>query len=314
MNQVNHSNPVLPANTKLDGLTPNLCLAISKLFLKNGALKRFGFRKPEIKRFDSIECYIADRTEQMNEYLTLFRPFVSFTDKTVLEIGCNRGYLINSFLQNERFTAIGADIDPSALEIARETYGDSIKFIQTTATSIPLPDASVDLIYTIDTVEHLSKIREMFTDCWRVLKPGGKMVVHFQSWYGPYGSHLEDIIPFPWANVVFSMDTLLKVAAHLYDSSDYEVACYYVDQKTGARKPNPYLDKVRWDEFLNHLTIRQFKQLLSELPFEVEHFENIGFGGRAYKVGQYLRRLSKVPVIDEFFTKATFAVLKKADN
>jgi ubiquinone/menaquinone biosynthesis C-methylase UbiE len=314
MNRINHSDSASVANTKPSGLGPNVCLAISKLFLKNGALGRFGFRKAELRRFDSMENYIADRTEQIDDYLTLFRPFVSFTDKTVLEIGCNRGYLINSFLQNERFTAIGADIDPAALEIARQTYGDKINFVKTTATTVPLPAASVDIIYTIDTVEHLSKVREIFTDSWRVLKPGGTMLVHFQSWYGPCGSHLEDIIPFPWANVVFSMDTLLKVAAHLYDSPDYDVACYFVDQQTGERKPNPYLDKARWDEFLNHLTIRQFRRMIRELPFEVAHFENIGFGGRTYKVGQYLRQLSKVPLINEFFTKATFAVLKKTVN
>lgn len=311
MNESINSNSTLPVDTKLNGFSPNLCLAVSKLFLKNGALNRFGFRKAEITRFDSMENYIADRTEQIDEYLKLFRPFVSFTDKTVLEIGCNKGYLINSFLQHEKFDAIGADIDADALQIARDTHGDKIKFIQTTASSIPLLNASVDIIYTIDTVEHLSKIREMFTDCYRVLKPGGTMFVHFQGWYGPYGSHLEDIIPFPWANAVFSMDTLLKVAAHLYDSTDYDVACYYIDQKAGKRKPNPYLDKAKWDEFLNHLTIRQFKRVIRALPFKIEHFENIGFGGRTYKVGQYLNKLSKVPVANEFFTKATFAVLKK---
>lgn len=284
------------------------------MFLKNGLLSRFGFRKAEITRFDSMENYIADRTEQIDEYLKLFRPFVSFTGKTVLEIGCNKGYLIESFLQHEDFQAIGADIDPDALEIARETHGDKIKFIQTTATAVPLPDASVDIIYTIDTVEHLSRIREIFADCFRVLKPGGTMFVHFQGWYGPYGSHLEDIIPFPWANAVFSMDTLLEVAAHLYDSPEYDVACYYVDRKTGKRKPNPYLDKAKWDEFLNQLTIRQFQKVVRELPFVVEHFENIGFGGRAYRVGRYLSKLSKVPVAKEFFTKATFAVLNKPNS
>lgn len=303
--------PALNDGVKLTGFSPKLCLAVAKLFLKGGALNRFGFRKAEISRFDSMENYIEDRTEQLNEYLELFRPFVSFEGRTVLEIGCNRGYLINSFLQHEDFSAIGADIDPEALAVARETYGDKARFIQTTPTSIPLPDESVDVIYTIDTVEHLSRVREMFAECLRVLKPGGTMLVHFQGWYGPYGSHLEDIIPFPWPNIVFSMDTLLKVAAHLYDSPDNDVACYFVDQKTGERKPNPFLDRAKWDEYLNRLTIRQFKRVIRELKFEVVHFENIGFGGRTFRAGRYLSSLSKVPLADEFFTKATFAVLKK---
>src|SRR5262249_30032636 len=265
----------------------------------------------EITRFDSMENYVADRVEQINDYLQLFGPFVSFTGKTVLELGCNKGYLLNSFLQQMNFRAIGAEIDPEALQIARETYGHRIEFVRTTATGIPLPDASVDVIYTIDTVEHLSRPREIFAECLRVLRPGGVFLVHFHAWLGPYGSHLEDIIPFPWANAVFSMDTLLQVAAHLYELPDYKTACYYLDPKTGERKPNPYLDKAKWDEFLNHIKIRQFRKIIRELPFEVLHLKNIGFSGKAFPMARHLAKLSQLPIAEEFFTKATFAVLRK---
>lgn len=313
MNTTKTMNTMERINTtpKIEGVSPKVCLAISKLFLNNGSLQRFGFRKAEITRFDSMENYVAERVEQISDYQELFRPFVSFEGKIVLELGCNKGYLINSFSQTEKFDAIGAELDSEALKIARENYGDKIKFVQSTPTSIPLPDESVDIIYTIDTVEHLSKPREIFEDCLRVLRPGGTFLVHFGAWLTPYGSHLEDIIPMPWANAVFSMDTLLKVAAHLYESPDYDVACYYVDQKTGKRKPNPFLDKAKWDEFLNHITIRRFRKIIRQLPFEIVHLENIGFGGKSFKAGRYLGKLSQVPIAEEFFTKATFAVLKK---
>ncbi len=261
------------------GLSAGLCLAISRLFL-TGSLKRFGFRKEEITRFDTMENWVADRVEQIEEYVRLFRPFASFEGKTVLDLGCNKGYLLNSFLQKENFTAIGADINAEALAIGRATFGDKIKFLQSTSSTIPLPNASVDIIYTIDTVEHLSKPEELFAECHRILRPGGLFFIHFQAFYGPYGSHLEDIIPFPWANAVFSMDTLLDVAAHLYESPDYKVACYYRDEKTGERKPNPYLDKAKWREFLNHITIRRFRKTIKKTPFTVLHLENIGFGGK----------------------------------
>lgn len=296
---------------EVEGFKANLCLKASRLFLKNGPLNRFGFRKPEITRFDSMENYVTDRVDQINEYQSLFSPYASFQGKTVLEVGCNRGYLLNSFLQAESFEAIGADIDPEVLEIARKDFGDRIQFIQTTPDSIPLPDARVDILYTIDTVEHLSRPREMFAEFLRVLKPGGICFVHFQGWYGPYGSHLEDIIPIPWANAVFSMDTLLAVAAFLYESPDYDTACYFIDQKTGERKPNPYLDKAKWDEYLNHISIRRFRKIIHSLPFEVLHLENISFGGKSFRVGRYLKPFAKLPIAEEFFTKATFAVLRK---
>lgn len=310
MNAVNN----LTAAPKIEGVTPKICLAISKLFLNNKVIKRFGFRKDEITRFDSMENYVADRVEQINEYQELFKPFASFEGKTVLELGCNKGYLINSFLQHETFRAIGAELDPEALKIARENYGDRIEFIQTEPDKIPLPDESVDVIYSIDTFEHLSKPHEILEECRRVLRPGGLLLLHFGAWLTPYGSHLEDIIPMPWANAVFSMDTLLKVAAHLYDSPDYTVACYYIDQETGKRKPNPFLDRAKWDDYLNHITIRGFRKIISRLPFETIHLENIGFGGKTFKVGRLLGKLSRFPVAEEFFTKATFAVLKKPEN
>lgn len=309
-------NAVEKINTvpKINGLSPKVCLAISKLFLGNGPLRRFGFRKSEITRFDSMENYVADRVEQIEEYQELFKPFASFEGKTVLELGCNRGYLLNSFLQHENFQAIGAEINPEALKIARENYADRIEFVQTTPNKIPLPDESVDIIYSIDTFEHLSEPSEILTECQRILRPDGILLLHFSTWLTPYGSHLEDIIPMPWANSVFSMDTLLQVAAHLYDSPDYEVACYYIDEKTGKRKPNPFLNKAKWDEYLNHITIRRFRRLIKELPFEIKHLENIGFGGKKFKVGRYMERLSRLPVTEEFFTKATFAVLKKKNS
>ncbi len=303
----------LNAAPRVEGLSAKVCLSLSKLFLSGGPLKRFGFRKDEITRFDSMENYVADRVEQINDYQELFKPFADFEGKTILELGCNKGYIINSFLQHENFRAIGAEIDADALKIARENFGDRIEFIQTTPDKIPLPDESVDVIYTIDTFEHLSRPDEILTECHRVLRPGGTLLIHFGAWLTPYGSHLEDIIPIPWANAVFSMDTLLKVAAHLYDTPDYNVACYYVDQQTGKRKPNPFTDKAKWDEFLNHITIRGFRKIIRRLPFDLVHLENIGFGGKSFKIGRYLGKLSQFPLAEEFFTKATFAVLKKPD-
>src|SRR5262245_926194 len=150
-NVLNSHSAVAP---EVQGLSANLCLAIAKLFL-NGPLNRFGFRKQEITRFESMENYVADRVGQIDDYARLFRPFASFAGKTVLELGCNSGYLLNSFLQRENFRAIGADISREALQIARERYGRHIELVLATPTTIPLPYASVNALYTIETLEPL---------------------------------------------------------------------------------------------------------------------------------------------------------------
>jgi SAM-dependent methyltransferase len=286
------------------------CYVAALAFLRT-PLKRFGFRNPTITRFDSTESYLADRVANVSDYRQLFGPHVSFAGKTVLELGCNRGYLLRGFLELEKFTAIGADLSTDALDAGRKAYGDMIKFVESTPASIPLSPESVDIVYTIDTVEHLSQPKEIFMEVFRVLRPGGLCLIHFNPWLNPYGSHLEDIIPFPWPHVVFSMDTLLRVAAKLYESPSYPTACYWLDPTSGQKRPNPFLNHETWKTYLNHMTIRRFKRLLNELPFEILHQKRIGFGGKTFKFAKYLRALATLPAFDEFMTAALFTVLVK---
>jgi len=289
-------------------LSESLCYYLALSFL--GPLRRLGSRTPVITRYDSNENYFAQRVAETSQYRKLFSPFVSFDGKTVLELGCNRGYLLHSFLQHANFEAIGADIH--YLEEARRDYGDHIKFVQSTPTSIPLPSGSVDVVYTIDTVEHLSKPKEIFCDVFRVLRPGGVFLVHFNPWLNPHGHHLEDIITFPWPHAVFSMNTLLNVAEKLYDSPMYRASCYFTDAN-GNKKANPYKDRNMWNDYLNFMTIQRFNQMLRELPFEVRHQERIGFGGSTFKLSRMVRGLADAPVLTEFFTSVLFTVLVKPD-
>jgi ubiquinone/menaquinone biosynthesis C-methylase UbiE len=287
-----------------------LCYNLALAFL--GPLKSLGSRTPSITRFNSNEKYFAQRVADTSHYRKLFEPFVKFEGKTVLDLGCNLGYLLHSFLQHEKFTAIGGDLITHYLKEAQRNYGNEIEFVQTTPTQIPLPDNSVDVVYTIDTVEHLSQPREIFQDVFRVLKPGGIFLVHFNPWLNPHGHHLEDIIAFPWPHAVFSMNTLLNVAEKLYESPGNPTSCYYLDEK-GQKKPNPYADHEKWNNYLNSMTIRRFNHMLKELPFEVSHQARIGFGGSTFKLSRLTRGLAKLPVLTEYFTSILFTVLVKPE-
>ncbi len=291
-------------------LSHGLCYGLAKAFHRP-PLNRFGFRAPKITRFASSESYLEDRIATTDELDALFTPFASFKNKTVLDLGCSSGYLLDSFLSRQSFTAVGVDINVERLVEARERYGERVTFLEGTPTTIPLETNSVDIIYTVDTVEHLSRPKEIFMDMYRVLRTGGIALVHFGPFRNPYGSHLEDIIPFPWPHVLFSQQTLLRVAARLYDSPDIPVACYSIDERTGRKKPNPYRDHAARDIFLNHMTIRRFNALLRDLPFHVLHQQRIGFGGRTFRVGRTVRLLAQVPYLDEFFCNALYTVLEK---
>jgi SAM-dependent methyltransferase len=303
----------LPASPPIHGVSRRVCLALCTLFEQTPLRKLSVRANAPAHRFDSNDHYIAERVSSIDHYEQLFDGFTSFDGKTVLELGCSSGYLLQSFLERHRFRAVGADIDPKVIARGREQYGHRIEFVETTATSIPLPAGSADVVYTVDTVEHLSRPPAIFMEVHRVLKPGGVFLIYFAPWYGPHGAHLEDIIPFPWPHVLFSMDTLLDVAAHLYESPRYVPACYWYDLETGERRPNPYLDHAWWKVFLNDLTIRKFDRLIRTLPFEIVHNRRLGFGGRSYRFARMLGWTAQVPVLNEFFIKAIFCVLRKPD-
>jgi SAM-dependent methyltransferase len=290
--------------------THALCYALSVSFLKP-PLKRIGFRSPVTTRFRSMDNSVADLVANLREYTELFDLVVSFKDKTILELGCNKGDLLNGFWQRTPFTGIGVELMPVPLAEARSKYCDHLRFVQSTPTSIPIESGSIDVVYSIDTVEHMSRPRDIFMEVHRILKPGGLCLVYFNPWLNPYGSHLEDIIPFPWPHAIFSMKTLLKTAERLYDSPHYFPACYNLDEQ-GRKVPNPYRNVSHRDTYLNHMTIQRFNRLLSVLPFDVEHQERIGFGGKTFTVSRLLSELAHVPMLDEFFCKALFTVLHKS--
>jgi SAM-dependent methyltransferase len=288
-----------------------LCAGLVWLF-EHTALRRVGLRNERRDgHFFRAEDHMEHRRAEITEYRRLFAAFCTFQDKVVAELGCSRGYLLDAFRGHERFTAIGIDRDPVALRLGATQY-PGIRFVQSTDTTIPLPADSVDIIYTIDTVEHLSRVREILLECHRILRPQGRLLVHFHPWLGPYGSHLQDIIPFPWPHLVFSMATLLATATTRYDSPDYVPYYYGFDPETGARRANPYRDARAWGEYLNHVTIRQFRRIVSGLPFRPVHVATIGFSGRRFPLARHLAGLARVRALDEVFTKAVFCVLEKA--
>lgn len=93
---------------------------------------------------------------------------------TVVEIGCAAG--IDWFAR--RYRMIGMDLSRAALASVAERYALAV---QCNATAMPLASGSVDGVVSSCLFEHLSaqdKAR-LLAECQRVLKPGGKVVFHY---------------------------------------------------------------------------------------------------------------------------------------
>jgi O-antigen biosynthesis protein len=106
------------------------------------------------------------------------RQFVA--GKRVLDAACGEGYG-SRLLSAVASSSIGVDIDASAVAHATERYGDGdrVRFLSGSCSALPLADASVDVVVSFETIEHLvaTDQSKMLAEFARVLTPGGLLII-----------------------------------------------------------------------------------------------------------------------------------------
>jgi len=100
--------------------------------------------------------------------------------KRVLDAACGEGYG-TALLGAVAASAIGVDIDVATIDNARGTYGegDRLRFVAAPCSDLPLPSASVDVVVSFETIEHLDAAEQpdMLSEFSRVLAPDGILVI-----------------------------------------------------------------------------------------------------------------------------------------
>ncbi|HEX4300467.1 MAG TPA: methyltransferase domain-containing protein [Gammaproteobacteria bacterium] len=111
---------------------------------------------------------------------------------TVLDAGCGQGrafHILKRRLKPSRL--IGVDADPQGIASARAEAARRrihVELLEADCASIPLPDASVDMVFCHQTLHHLVRQEETLKEFRRVLKPGGVLMlaestrVYIHSW------------------------------------------------------------------------------------------------------------------------------------
>jgi ubiquinone/menaquinone biosynthesis C-methylase UbiE len=97
--------------------------------------------------------------------------------KTVLDIACGSGYG-TQLLAAQATKVIGVDVSAEAVGYAKKHFpAKNVEYRVGDGQKIPLGDASVDLVVSFETIEHVKDYKTFLSELHRVLKPGGVLVI-----------------------------------------------------------------------------------------------------------------------------------------
>jgi SAM-dependent methyltransferase len=98
---------------------------------------------------------------------------VAPTDR-VLDLGCAQG-ILSYFLRQKGGTWISADLDSVNLQTSRSLLEKNL--LQITEGQLPFRDESLDLVVSLDYLEHLDDDRACLNEIERILKKGGRLLL-----------------------------------------------------------------------------------------------------------------------------------------
>ena len=130
------------------------------------------------RHWNETPLYLKE-SERYSAYPWLYEAaeFRKHAGERVLEIGCGTGSDLLQFAKHGAI-AVGIDITPEHLRLARERVGSLAQVFDGNGTNIPFENESFDYVYSHGVLHHLDQPRRMVEEIFRVLRPGGRFNVH----------------------------------------------------------------------------------------------------------------------------------------
>lgn len=100
-------------------------------------------------------------------------------DKKILDVGAGRGYMSQMIGENVKLQGI----DPNEIIYACDLYPEYFEYTDINCSKVdfldwmPYEDATFDVVYAIEVLEHLQNPYKFVAELFRILKPHGKVII-----------------------------------------------------------------------------------------------------------------------------------------
>jgi SAM-dependent methyltransferase len=261
--------------------------------------------QPPAPSAGDADTYSAWRETALAESWQRFSD-VHVVGKDVLDFGCGEGGLSLYLAKHKNVRSItGVDIDDHAIERAQAALAaeklSNVQFLLGETSGLPVADRSFDTLIAFDCMEHVMDPEAILADWFRVLRPGGRVLVEWYPFKGPWGPHMNSLVPVPWAHVLFGEKAMFEAAERIYDDPAF-VARHWDLDETGQKKPNKWrgVRSFKAQGYLNELTVPQFNRMVARAGFKIDATRLFGFGAGA--VGGLSQSLTRLPLLGEYLT------------
>lgn len=98
----------------------------------------------------------------------------------VADVGCSNGFFLRLMSTQYHTQGIGVDLADSIFVAAGQdgVLGFNNRFCLAEAERLPISDGTIDFVVSFDLLEHLAKPEEAIAEFVRILKPGGRLLIH----------------------------------------------------------------------------------------------------------------------------------------
>lgn len=160
-------------------------------------------------------------------------------DKQVLDVGCGAGIGLGYLVRKGAKHVVGGDYSKDNLRIAKQHYtdNDKITLIYMDAHNIPFWDNYFDVLSAMQVLQYLDA-NKFVTECYRVLKPGGALILSI-----PNKDRKNGFTPSALGKNYYSAPELFALLAHNFDTKLFGVFPAPEKPKTIV-KQNPNIRKI----------------------------------------------------------------------